>query len=212
MLLNTCGGDVDACEKLVNLVFAKVVDQPFRVIVPDLAKSAGTLMALGASTIIMSDTSELGMIDPVFQIKDGRGNELYYSVMEYLEAYEQRVAAFRLNPSDQLAILMLDAFDPKTVKKFEGIRDRVRNFAEDLLKRRGAPASKISAELMSSARWKTHGQPIGPGDAKQIGLSIEYLSSTDDRWARYWSLYCLQRLEVQEGKKLYESAYASQIV
>ena len=46
LLLNTGGGDVDACEKLVKLMLAKAGTQPFRVIVPDLAKSAGTLMAL----------------------------------------------------------------------------------------------------------------------------------------------------------------------
>jgi hypothetical protein len=65
---------------------------------------------------------------------------------------------------------------------------------------------------MSSSRWKTHGQPIGYAEAKQIGLPIEYLPPNDQRWSRYWELYCLLRLETQEGKKIYESAYASQIV
>lgn len=212
LLLNTGGGDVDACEKLVRLILAKVGPSPFRVIVPDLAKSAGTLMALGASTIIMSDTSELGMIDPQFNLKDGRGNEPTYSVTGYLEAYEEHCEALRKAPKDQIALLMLDSFDARTVKKFQGIRDRVRTFAEDLLKRRGAPSSTISQELMSSTRWKTHGQPIGYADAKQLGLPIEYLSQNDPRWARYWQLYCLLRLETEDGKKIYESVYASQIV
>lgn len=212
LLLHTCGGDVDACEKLVNLVLAKTGSQPFRVIVPDLAKSAGTLMALGASTIIMSDTSELGMIDPQFAMRDARGNELMHSVTGYLEAYEEHCTALRNNPKDPIAMLMLDGFDARTVKKFQGIRDRVRTFAEDMLKRRGAPSSSISHELMSSTRWKTHGQPIGYADAKQIGLPVEYLSPSDARWNRYWQLYCLLRLETQEGKKIYESDYASQIV
>ena len=212
LLLNTCGGDVDACEKLVALINAKTGHKPFRVIVPDLAKSAGTLMALGANRIIMSDTSELGMIDPQFAMKDGRGNELMYSVTAYLEAYEQHTESLRRNPSDPIALLMLDAFDARTVKKFQGIRDRVRIFAEDLLKRHGAPSSTISHELMSSARWKTHGQPIDHANAKQIGLPIQYLPPFDGRWARYWQLYCLQRLETQDGKKIYESAFASQVV
>jgi ClpP class serine protease len=212
LLLNTGGGDVDACEKLVKLILANADPSPFRVIVPDLAKSAGTLMTLGASTIIMSDTSELGMIDPQFPMRDARGNELMHSVTGYLEAYEEHCTALRANPNDPIAVLMLDWFDARTVKKFQGIRDRVRTFAEDMLKRRGAPSSTISQELMSSTRWKTHGQPIGYADAKQIGLPVEYLSPSDPRWARYWQLYCLLRLETVEGKKIYESAYASQIV
>lgn len=212
LLLNTGGGDVDACEKLVSLIHAKARDKEFRVVVTDLAKSAGTLMALGANKIIMSDASELGMIDPQFLMRDARGNELFYSVTGYLEAYEEHCDALRRNPQDQVALLMLDGFDARTVKKFQGIRDRVRTFAEDMLKRRGAPSSTISQELMSSARWKTHGQPIDYANAKQIGLPIEYLPPTNERWSRYWALYCLLRLETQEGKKIYESAYASQIV
>jgi serine dehydrogenase proteinase len=212
LLLNTGGGDVDACEKLVKLMLAKAGTQPFRVVVPDLAKSAGTLMALAASKIIMSNTSELGMIDPQFLLKDARGNELHYSVTGYLEAYEEHCDAMRRNPQDPIALLMLDSFDARTVAKFQGIRDRVRTFAEDMLKRRGAPSSTISQALMSASQWKTHGQPIDYADAKQLGLPIEYLPPDDERWSRYWQLYCLLRLETQEGKKIYESAYASQIV
>jgi ATP-dependent protease ClpP protease subunit len=212
LLLNTGGGDVDACEKLVRLILAKAGPRPFRVIVPDMAKSAGTLMALGASRIIMSDTSELGMIDPQFPMKDGRGNDMMHSVTGYLEAYEEHCKALRNNPKDPIAVLMIDSFEARTVKKFQGIRDRVRIFAEDMLKRHGALSSTISHELMSASRWKTHGQPISHADAKQIGLPIEYLPPNDERWSRYWELYCLLRLETKEGKKIYESAYASQIV
>jgi hypothetical protein len=212
LLLNTGGGDVDACEKLVKLMLAKAGTQPFRVIVPDLAKSAGTLMALAASKIIMSNTSELGMIDPQFLLKDARGNELHYSVTGYLEAYEKHCDAMRKNPQDPIALLMLDSFDARTVAKFQGIRDRVRTFAEDMLKRRGAPSSTISQALMSASQWKTHGQPIDYDDARQIGLPVEYLPPDDERWSRYWQLYCLLRLETEEGKKIYESGYASLIV
>jgi ATP-dependent protease ClpP protease subunit len=212
LMLNTCGGDVDACEKLVSLIHAKTGDQPFRVIVPDLAKSAGTLMALGANKIIMSDTSELGMIDPQFPMKDARGNELMHSVTAYLAAYEEHADQLRRSPTDPIALLMLDTFDAKTIKKFQGIRDRVRTFAEDLLKRHGAPASSISGELMSSATWKTHGQPIGYANARQIGLPVEYLPPNDRRWERYWNLYLMQRFETEGARKIYESAYASQIV
>lgn len=212
LLLNTYGGDVDACEKLVKLILAKVGTREFRVIVPDLAKSAGTLMALAASKIIMSNASELGMIDPQFLLRDARGNELMYSVTGYLEAYDEHCAALRRNPQDQIALLMLDGFEARTVKKFQGIRDRVRTFAEDMLKRRGAPSSTISQILMSSTKWKTHGQPILCDDAKQLGLPIEYLTPDDPRWSRYWELYCSLRLQTENGKKIYESAYASQIV
>lgn len=212
LMLHTPGGDVDACEKLIALIHAKTGDSPFRVIVPDLAKSAGTLMALGANLILMSDSSELGMIDPQFSLKDRQGNEFIHSVMAYLDAYEEHTKALRTDPKDPVAVLMLDGFDPLVVRKFQGIRDRVRTFAEDLMKRRGAPASRIVQELMSSARWKTHGQPIKHGDATQLGLPVKYLDPDSEHWGLYWKLYCLQRLEIAAGdKKLFESSYVSQV-
>lgn len=211
LLLHTCGGDVDACEKLVGLVHAKVIGRPFRVIIPDMAKSAGTLLALGADTILMSDTSELGMIDPQYQLRDNQGNELWHSVIAYVEAYAEHAEALVKDPKNPVALLMLQNFDAKIVHKFKGIRDRVRTFAEDLLKRQGLPASTISTELMSSSRWKTHGQPIMHADAAQLGLPIEYLPTNDERWIRYWRLYCLQRLEIEDDKKIFESIFVSQV-
>lgn len=211
LLLHTCGGDVDACEKLVALIRAKVGEGQFRVIVPDLAKSAGTLLALAANTVIMSDSSELGMIDPQYQMRDNQGNEIWHSVIAYLEAYEEHKAVLESNPKNRVAMLMLGNFDAKVVRKFKGIRDRVRTFAERLLNQRGLPSSKISQELMSASRWRTHGQPIMHADAKELGLPIEYLSANDERWARYWRLYCLQRLEVADDKKIFESVYVSQV-
>jgi len=133
-------------------------------------------------------------------MKDSHGNEFWHSVMAYLEAYQEHSEALQRNPKDPVALLMVEGFDPKVVRKFQGIRDRVRTFAEDLLKRRGAPASRISHELMSSARWKTHGQPITHADATQMGLPIHYLAPTDECWGTYWKLYCLQRIEISDAK------------
>jgi hypothetical protein len=212
LFLHTIGGDVDACEKLVRLILAKVVDSPFRVIVPDVAKSAGTLMALGANQILMSETSELGMIDPQFPMRDSQGNEFWHSVIAYLEAHAEYATALRDDPKDPVALLSLDNFDAKVVRKFQGIRDRVRTFAEDLLKRQGLPASTISGELISSSRWKTHGQPIRHDDAAQLGLPVIHIPSDDERWILYWKLYCLQRLAIAQSGKIFESAFVSQIL
>jgi hypothetical protein len=157
------------------------------------------------------------MIDPQFPMRDGRGNEYMLSIISYLAAFEEHAAAHRRNPTDPVALLMLDRFDPRMVRKFQGLRDRVRTFAEDRLKRHGAPSSTISEALLDSTIWKTHGQPIWHADAKQIGLPIEHVSFFEERWQRYWNLYCqqwhcLDSLRDEGATKIFESAYASQAV
>ena len=88
VLLHTPGGDIDAAEKLITLVHTTVGAGQMRIVVPDFAKSAGTLMALGANKIVMSDTSELGPIDPQIALNDGKGNRIVHSVMSYLDAFK----------------------------------------------------------------------------------------------------------------------------
>ena len=62
LLLQSPGGDIDKAENIVYMCRNRF--SSFRVIVPESAKSAATLIALAADSIIMGYTSELGPIDP----------------------------------------------------------------------------------------------------------------------------------------------------
>jgi ATP-dependent protease ClpP protease subunit len=156
LLLHTGGGDVDAAEKLVALVQATVADAQLRVIIPDFAKSAGTLMILGADALIMSDSSELGTIDPQIWVDDGRGNAFCHSVLSYLDAFKTHADALRENPDDPVARLMLCKVDPTTLRHYEAIRDRTRTFAEGQLKRKGRNFSQITSAFMDIGRWPAY--------------------------------------------------------
>ena len=84
LLLHTKGGNIDAAEKLMEMLRKLVDSAKLRIIVPEFAKSAGTVMVLGADSVVMSDTSELGPIDPQTPLF-GR----WQSVQNYLDAYEE---------------------------------------------------------------------------------------------------------------------------
>jgi ClpP class serine protease len=212
LFMHTRGGDLDAAEKLTELVQTAVGTARFRVIIPDMAKSAGTLMALGADAIVMSDSSELGAIDPQIALDDGRGNHIVHSVLNFLDAYAEHSDALRKNPEDPVARIMLEQIHPGTLSTFEAIRDRARNLAQDLLKAKGKNFTAIASALMDRTRWPSHGQMIKWGDAQQIGLTVEYLRQTDALWQEYWELYCLLRLAVKDNEKIFESSYASLIL
>ena len=210
LLLHTPGGDVDAAEKLITLVRSATGEEgQLRVIVPDYAKSAGTLMALGANTIVMSDSSELGPIDPQISSKGGDGRDVVYSVLTYLNAYDEARQALTAAPNDPASLITFEKFDPVLVRKFKSIRDRARMFAENLLKRRGANFSKIANDLMDVSRYPSHGQMIDWEQARTIGLPIEYLAPTDTVWRKYWALYCHLRLAIEGEQRIFESNYVS---
>jgi ClpP class serine protease len=61
LLLQSPGGDIEAAEKIVYM--CREIAGQFRVIVPEYAKSAATLIALASDEVIMGLASELGPID-----------------------------------------------------------------------------------------------------------------------------------------------------
>lgn len=213
LLLHTPGGDMDAAEKLITMIRTRVANGHLRVIVPDFAKSAGTLMAIGADKIAMSDPSELGPIDPQITLNDANGNSIPHSIQSYLDAYKAHSDALARNPADEAARIMLGKLDPATIKLFEAARQRARTFAENQLKRgmlRNEPTyTKVASDLLDTTRWLSHGQMIGHADADQLGLDVQYLDPESIEWQLIWQLYTLQRMAVKDDCKLFESDWVS---
>ena len=213
LLLHTKGGSVDAAEKLMGMLRSLVGTAKLRIIVPDFAKSAGTLMVLGADSVVMSDMSELGPIDPQAPLFG-----IWQSVQNYLDAYKEHEKTLKADPNNIAAQIMLKKLDPATLKLCEVAMDRARQAAEKLLKRgmfrNGGNWSKTVSELLDTRRWLSHAQMISWEDAQDplIGLVVEYHAYHCQEWQDYWRIHCLQRLAVGEHQKLYESDYASLVI
>lgn len=86
LILHTPGGDPAASEAIVNYLRAKF-NNDIRVIVPQLAMSAGTMIACSAKEIIMGKQSSLGPIDPQFN-----GIPAYNIKSEFEEAQKDLLA------------------------------------------------------------------------------------------------------------------------
>ncbi len=70
VMLATPGGDGETALRLVRQAQSHCAE--LTVIVPDQAKSAGTLFVLGADHIYLGPTSDLGPVDPQFQLPNGQ--------------------------------------------------------------------------------------------------------------------------------------------
>ena len=215
LMLHTPGGDIDAAEKLILMIRDKIGNGRFRIVVPHRAKSAGTLMVLGADSVVMSDTSELGPIDPQVRIPDKDGNK-WVAAQNYLDAYTEHAKTLSSDPNDTAATIMLKKLDPVLRQRCLAVMDRSRTLAENLL-RQGQILSDpanwtiTASELIDTRRWRTHSQVISWRDAvdQRIGLRVDYIHPDDSLWQDYWQLYCLQRLELKDNAKLFESDYVS---
>lgn len=221
LLLHSDGGDPSTSEKMIrmlwNIVDSKNASRPsgeLYVIVPDRAKSAATLLALGASKIIMSGTSELGPIDPQVPKFDQYGNCEWISVFDYLDAYDKAANNFRASPEDPVARAVFERFNPVDQHRYSQAKNYVRMTAEDLLKRQpNANYTYASSQLMNPAKFPSHSQVIDWEMAqKDIGLNVEFMDSDDVLWRLYWKLYCYLRSVIGPRQKIFESDLVSLVV
>ena len=63
LILHTPGGDIAATESIIDYLHS-IFDGNIRAIVPQIAMSAGTMIALSCNSIMMGKQSNLGPIDP----------------------------------------------------------------------------------------------------------------------------------------------------
>ena len=219
LLLHTKGGSIDAAEKLTRMMRSRIGEAEFRIIVPEFAKSAGTLMVLGADCVVMSDMSELGPIDPQMRFPDSYGIIRQQPVQNYLDAYDKYTKTLMAQPDNVAAKIMLSKLDPAIVELCQAVKERARQCAENLLMhgmfRESGNWSRTVGDLLDTKRWLSHSQMISWEDAQHpdtIGLVVEHLAPQSDVWQEYWQLYCLQRLAIRDNQKLYESDYASMVI
>lgn len=219
LLLHTGGGDIDTAEKLISMVRQKVGESKFRIVVPDFAMSAGTLMVLGADRVVMSDSSSLGPIDPQILTPDNRGVMRWMPAQNFLDAFDVHSKTLSKDPNNLPARIMLGKLDPAILRQCESARQRAQRLAESQLNQgmfRGGTGNTTgtASELLDTTRWQSHSQTISWQDAiaPPLELKVEYVEPQSEIWQEYWKLYCRQRLEVRGEQILYESDFVSMVI
>lgn len=206
LLVNSPGGEVDPAEKMFHLI--REASPPsdgdtvgLEVVVPDFAKSAATLIAIGADRIVMSDTSELGPIDPQIPISESQ-----VSVFAFLQAYEAVENPCKQHPKNPAFARQLKAFSPVAVAALRQIESRARECAERLLLRQGLNNTAVAAILMDVKRFPSHGQMIDWRTARDIGLhQVHHEDRYSDLWKMYWHLYRECAIMCGSNRRVFES-------
>ena len=84
LVIDTTGGNLDAPWPLVNLI--REYCKEFEIIILNKSLSAGTLIALGADKIVMSEFSQLSPVDPA-QTRPDSNNKLIKLEVEDISSY-----------------------------------------------------------------------------------------------------------------------------
>lgn len=219
LVLHTPGGDIDQAERIVKLCRKRVGSAGFRIVVPNSAKSAGTLMCLAADEIVMGSPSELGPIDPQITISDTRGEVYHRPAQSFLDGLrdivEETQKAGQLSP---VYFPLLDKLDPALIDFCKKALRRSQELATRFLERymlrsdpdRHDKAVRIAGELNNVEHHLSHGAVIDAEQAQELGLVVRVLGDDDPVWQAFWRLNCEQGLALPTAtSRLFEGRRVS---
>jgi ClpP class serine protease len=199
LILHSPGGDGTCVEKFVALCRNQC--KHFRVIIPYMAKSAATMIALGADQIIMGPSSELGPIDAQVPVVAG-GFSKYISAQSFIDARESLLRQYteaRKNKADTKPVLqMIATLDIPHIEECQRLMDFGRDVVKKLLeahmfhrhKNRASEAEKVANMLTSVQMHKVHGRQIDGATARRdLGLNVKLLAKNDEFWQLVWEYY-----------------------
>lgn len=214
LMIESPGGDPNAAETLVHTLLSKAGH--LRVVVPQAAKSAATLISLAADEILMSNTSELGPIDPQVSIPTVLGYQ-YRPAQAFLNGLEMiKKEHANGQPLNSAYLPFLQGVDAALIdfcyKSIEhSKRLAIKWLSRSMHKNNPLKAKRIAETLINIDKYPNHGSVIGYEEAKAMGLNVVYKSDLDEDWRIMWRLYTRYLVYMREKAaiKIFESSSAS---
>ncbi|HSW69634.1 MAG TPA: S49 family peptidase [Gammaproteobacteria bacterium] len=179
LILHTPGGDIPATESLVNYLH-KMFGNNIRAIVPQIAMSAGTMLACSCKSILMGKHSNLGPIDPQLS-----GIPAHGVVMEFQRAFEE----IKQNPEKAVIwAQIISKYHPTFLSQCENAIKWSHSFVQKQLKSvmfedekdADKKADEITKKLSNFDDNKTHARHIHIDECKQLGLKIEDIETNPE--------------------------------
>lgn len=184
LFLYTRGGDTMAAWGLINLF--KQFCNEYEVIVASKARSAGTLICLGANNIVMTKQASLGPIDPSLngplnpqnpQMPQNPMARIPVSVESIKGYFEYAKRELEIQGEEQLAKIFVDLsqkIHPLVIGDVFRSRSQIQMIAKKLLANHPGGEEKIH-EIISflCSESGSHDYPIYRREARQLGLNVE---------------------------------------
>jgi len=203
LFLLSPGGYVDPAFKMAKLC-RDFSEESFSVIIPHYAKSAATLLSLGADELVMGHPSEIGPIDPRIRVKDNYGREVDVSATAIKDALKVIEELSGESPEKSLKYMpLIEKINLDTLGEYERALKASQQYAKTLLETGKLLNDKSKAEEVANNLAKdyySHGYAIYADEAKdKLGFNIKFIDD-DDEWKPIWQLYNLYEAFIEDSK------------
>jgi hypothetical protein len=206
LILHTPGGESAATESLVDYL-RTMFGADIRAIVPQLAMSAGTMIACACKSILMGKHSSLGPIDPQFH-----GVPAHGIVEEFSRACKEC-------KSDQSKIPLWQPIIAKYNPTLIGECEKAIQWSNEMTKEwllsgmlkddpgKDQKAEAVLKELSDHALTKSHARHLSAAKCRIIGLNIENLEDDQKLQEAVLSVHhaCIHTLSATAAFKITEN-------
>lgn len=206
LILHTPGGDTAATESIVDYLHS-IFGTDIRAFIPQLAMSAGTMIACACKEIWMGKQSSLGPIDPQF------GNIPAHGV---IEEFKRALNEAKKDPS---SIPIWQAIVAKYPPALIGECEKAIEWSNEMVKHwlvRGMLSENIGAEqkaddivksLSDHALTKSHSRHLSAEKCKEIGLTIRMLEDEQELQDAVLTVHhaCIHTLSATPAVKIIEN-------
>ena len=176
LILHTGGGSAESAEAIISYLRRKY--SHIRIIIPQAAMSAGTMMACAGDIIVMGKQSSIGPIDPQFLLQTPSGTQAVaaHAIIEQFEMAQKDCAE---NPKNLNSwIPMLSQYGPALLvsckNQIDFGRDLVKNWLSSYMFA-GQTSTKpddIASYLSNHGNFRTHAKHISCSTALELGLKV----------------------------------------
>lgn len=190
LFLLSPGGFSDPGFKIARLC-QEVTKGKFSVLIPYYAKSAATMLALGADELVMGPPSELGPIDPQIRLPSQNRQLPLHALRDALGYVEDRVVE-----KPELAALywpLIQTLDLMSLGDYDREIQSAKQYAQNLLCQRMFKNNPERAEEVAkklTEEYKRHNYVIDRREASEV-LKLNVIDAPSDVWKAMWQLHNL---------------------
>lgn len=206
LIIYTCGGDTLAAWNIINL-FREFCNE-LEVIVPNKCRSSGTLMALGANSIVMTKQATLGPIDPSItrsmspiipnSTPPQRLPISVESVKGYFSLLKEEFGASSDAALSAAYIKLAEYIHPLVLGDVYRTQKQIQMLAEKLLRMHNVEDQTIKhivSFLCSDSG--SHDYTINRTEARNLGLSVETPTQETYNELKAWFMDVVNELELR---------------
>lgn len=185
LLLHTPGGSPNAAETIVAYLRSKF--DSIEVIVPTLAMSAGTMIALASDLVVMGRQSQLGPIDTQF---GGTGARVV-SARAIVEQFKRAQSEILADPANaHVWAPITQSLGPALLQDAQHALDyseemvarwlKTWMFSDETKRKAASHGKKVAKHFNDATTHKSHGRRIDYAEVESLGVKVEKLETNQD--------------------------------